>query len=268
MLTIGQLAKRIGLRPSALRYYEDEGLLTPDGRSESGYRLYSPKAEQRLRLIQRAQRLGFALADIRTLLDAWETGNLSNADLITTAEQRHLALERQLTELLILKHELELFLQDLHHRHDGDAAADFAQMVQRVCANPLTQPPAQTLLDWLAQTSACVLAGDAAQMVLSRLQGQHVHVWQEEDAYHVLVVSKDTAVAAALQQLAQLEADCQVHQHPAPELTYDEEGYHLVARGDNAFIFARLFLALEREEGGEKREEGRGTMPDFRRPLP
>ncbi|MCA9959684.1 MAG: MerR family transcriptional regulator, partial [Anaerolineales bacterium] len=219
------MAKQVGLRPSALRYYEDEGLLTPNGRSESGYRLYHPEAEQRLRLIQRAQRLGFALTDIRTLLDAWETGNLSNADLVATAEQRHLALERQLTELLILKHELELFLQDLYHRHDDGAAADFAQMVQRVCANPLTQPPAQTLLDWLAQTTACGLTSDTAQAMLLQLRGQHVHVWQEEDAYHVLVVSEDTAVANALQQLAQLEANCQIHRHPIPELTYDDEGY-------------------------------------------
>lgn len=248
MLTIGQLAKQVGLRPSALRYYEDEGLLTPDDRSESGYRLYGAGAEQRLHLIQRAQRLGFALADIRTLLDAWETGNLSNGDLIAAAEQRHLTLERQLTELLILKHELELFLQDLYYRHgESDATADFAQMVQRVCANPLTQPPAQTLLDWLAQYTGCVLTGDAAQVIQAQLRGQHVHVWQEDDAYHVLVVSEDTAVATALEHLAQLEANCQVHQHTAPELTYDHEGYHLVARGDNAFVFARLFLSLEGE---------------------
>ncbi|MCA9935064.1 MAG: MerR family transcriptional regulator [Ardenticatenaceae bacterium] len=246
MLTIGELAKRVGMRSSALRYYEQEGLLTPDGRSPSGYRLYNPTAEQRLRLIHRAQRLGFSLADIRTLLHAWDTGHLSSADLIRTAEDRHLALERQLTELLILKHELELFLQDLHHQHErpGDDAL-FASLLERVCANPLSQPPAQTMLDWLARYTGCVLTSDAAGTLLQQLAGQHVHIWQEDDAYHILVVSGDTAVATALQKLAQLEANCQVHQTLTPEFLYDDEGYHLIARGENAFIFARLFLALE-----------------------
>ncbi|MCA9969432.1 MAG: MerR family transcriptional regulator [Anaerolineales bacterium] len=257
MLTIGQLANEVGLRPSALRYYEAEGLLAPDARSEAGYRLYGPAAAQRLRLIQRAQRLGFALADIRTLLDALDAGNLSSAGLIALAEQRHLALERQLTDLLILKHELDLFLQDLSRQHDAGGAPDFAALLARVCANPLPQPPAQTLLGWLAQYTGCILAGAAAQGVLARLRGQHVHVWQEEEAYHVLFVGADTAVAEALTALTQLEARCEVHQHPAPELTYDDAGFHLVVRGENAFIFVRLFLALEQEAGERVSSGGR-----------
>lgn len=68
LLTIGQLARRAGLRPSALHFDEAEGLLAPSAHSGAGYRLYSPAAEETLRFIQRAQRLGFALADIRALL--------------------------------------------------------------------------------------------------------------------------------------------------------------------------------------------------------
>ena len=63
-LTIGQLAKRVGLRTSALRYYEEQGLLLPDGRSEAGYRFFKPEAEQILRFIQRAQHLGFSLFSV------------------------------------------------------------------------------------------------------------------------------------------------------------------------------------------------------------
>ncbi|MCA9931608.1 MAG: MerR family DNA-binding transcriptional regulator, partial [Anaerolineales bacterium] len=44
MLTIGQLAKRVGMRTSTLRFYEAEGLLLPNGRSESGYRQYTETA--------------------------------------------------------------------------------------------------------------------------------------------------------------------------------------------------------------------------------
>lgn len=250
MLTIGQLAKQVGLRASALRYYEDEGLLAPDARSEAGYRLYRPEAAQRLHLIQRAQRLGFSLADIRTLLDAWDTGNLSDEALLATAEARYLALEEQITELLILQHELERFLEDLRLRQqeaDTAVAAAFDELVTRVCANPLTQPGSRSMLNWLMEQANCQLTSAVGQRILERLRGQHVHVWQDDDTYQVLVVSEDTAVVQALQELANLEANCQAHPHTTHELAYNHEGYLFTARGPNAFIFARLFLALEQE---------------------
>lgn len=266
MLTIGELAKRVGLRTSALRYYEKEGLLSPDTRSDAGYRLYGETAVTRLQLIQRAQRLGFSLADIRTLLRGWDAGDLDDATLLHTAEQRYLTLARQITELMVQQHELELFLQDLRQRQaqdDGGAARSaFDDLLARVCANPLPHPPANTLLSWLVQYTNCVLNTRAGRNILDRLRGQHVHVWQEsDDAYHILVVSEETAVRQALYDLAQLESNCQVHDHPAPELIYDDEGYRLVVRGENAFIFVRLFLALEQEGvegqgGGGAKEQG------------
>ena len=249
MLTIGQLAGRVGVRTSTLRYYEEEQLLAPASRSEAGYRLYNAEAEQKLRFIQRAQRLGFSLADIRTLLRGWETGNLSDEAIIETAKERYHALEKQVTELLVLQHELELFLQDLSNRGQQRAAADssFEQLLARICANPVAQPPAKTMLDWLTQYTGCVLASQAGQTILDKLRGQHVHLWQEDSAYHLLIVSDDPAVAKALEELAMLEANCQTHTHPTPELVYNDEGYLFIARGENAFVFARLFLALEQD---------------------
>ena len=249
MLTIGQLADRVGVRTSTLRYYEQEKLLAPDDRSEAGYRLYEPEAEQKLRFIQRAQRLGFSLADIRTLLRGWETGNLSDQAIIATAKDRYHALEKQVTELLVLQHELELFLQDLSNRDEQPAGADssFDQLLARICANPVAQPPAKTMLDWLTQYTGCILTSQAGQAILDKLRGQHVHIWQEDSAYHILVVSQDAAVAQALEDLAMLEANCQTHSHPTPELIYNDEGYLFIARGENAFVFARLFLALEQD---------------------
>lgn len=246
MLTIGQLAKQAGIRTSALRYYEAEGLLVADGRSDSGYRLYKPEAVQRLHLIQRAQRLGFSLTDIRTLLDSYDQENLSNTALIETAESRYLALDKQVTELLTLQHELQLFLQDLYQHHN--ASPRFAEMLERVCANPVTQPAARGVLDWLMAYTGCVLSTEAGQAILERLRGQHVHIWQEKEVYFILVVSQETAVYQALHDLAQLEANCQTHSETIPELTYDDEGYLLRVSGPNAFIFARLFLALEQGE--------------------
>jgi len=247
LLTIGQLAKRIGVRPSTLRFYETEGLLRPSERSEAGYRLYDAEAEQALLLIQRTHRLGFSLADIRTLLEGWRSGDASNQAVIATAEGRFLALERQVTQLLVAQHELGLFLRDLRERASGTTAS-FDQLLDRVCANPLSLPAGETL-NWLLQTIGCRLQSAEGRAALQELRGQHIHLWQSGDDYHILVVSADPAVEAALRTLANLEADCQAHEHSeqAPELAHNEEGYLLVARGPNAFLFARLFLALEQE---------------------
>lgn len=250
-MTIGQLAKRVGLRTSALRYYEEQGLLEPTARTEAGYRLYGAEAEQTLRFIQRAQRLGFSLDDIRTLLRGWQLGDLSDETVIKTAESRYFTLERQVTQLLVLQHELGLFLSDLHRQArqaDGLPDSLFSRLIDHVCANPLNQA-AETMFDWLMERTGCVLATEEGQALLDTLRGQHVHIWQAGEAYHILVVSDDPTVGAALESLARLEAHCQAHTYPdlAPEFLPDDEGYLLIARGENGFIFARLFLALEGE---------------------
>jgi hypothetical protein len=86
-----------------------------------------------------------------------------------------------------------------------------------------------------------------AQSLLDRLRGQHIHIWQEGKTYHILVISHDPAVEGALQALARLEVNCQAH--TTPQLRQHPEGFLFSASGENAFIFARLFLALSQDEG-------------------
>jgi DNA-binding transcriptional MerR regulator len=70
---ISQLAERVGLRPTTLRFYEQAGLL-PARRSESGYRLYDDAALERLTFIGAAKTLGLPLEEIRDLLEVWAAG--------------------------------------------------------------------------------------------------------------------------------------------------------------------------------------------------
>src|SRR5215475_4057770 len=65
-LTISQVAQEIRLRPSAIRYYENIGLL-PKAERLSGQRRYDPRVLYRLAIIQRARQLGFTLSEIRHL---------------------------------------------------------------------------------------------------------------------------------------------------------------------------------------------------------
>ncbi|WP_422842989.1 MerR family transcriptional regulator [Acidovorax sp. M2(2025)] len=68
LLKVGDLARRTGLTVRTLHHYDEIGLLTPSGRSEAGYRLYSQADVQRLHGIQTMRQMGLALSDIGELL--------------------------------------------------------------------------------------------------------------------------------------------------------------------------------------------------------
>jgi DNA-binding transcriptional MerR regulator len=70
--TIRALAKKVGLSRSTLLYYDRMGLLSPSGRSEAGYRLYSEADVARLERLMLYRDAGLPLEKIRQLLDAGE----------------------------------------------------------------------------------------------------------------------------------------------------------------------------------------------------
>ena len=72
-LTIGQLAQRFGLNTSAIRYYEDNGVL-PEPARVSGQRRYGPDAIRRLEVLDVAKRAGFSLDEARFLLQSADAG--------------------------------------------------------------------------------------------------------------------------------------------------------------------------------------------------
>ncbi|MGI8937591.1 MAG: MerR family transcriptional regulator [Iamia sp.] len=69
--TIGQVAERTGFSASALRYYEDHGLLAPVDRTDAGYRRYDDSSVGRLQFIARAKELGCSLEEIADLAELW-----------------------------------------------------------------------------------------------------------------------------------------------------------------------------------------------------
>ncbi len=66
-MTIGEVARRAGIRPSALRYYESSGVV-PEPRRENGRRRYGPEILDLLAVVRVAQQAGFTISEIRTLL--------------------------------------------------------------------------------------------------------------------------------------------------------------------------------------------------------
>jgi MerR family redox-sensitive transcriptional activator SoxR len=72
-LNISEVAKRIGLRPSAIRYYEQIGILPPAQRV-SRQRCYDVTVLHRLTVIQRARQTGFTLTEIKLLFFGFRPG--------------------------------------------------------------------------------------------------------------------------------------------------------------------------------------------------
>jgi DNA-binding transcriptional MerR regulator len=67
--SIGQLARKVGVPTSTVRFYERVGLLKPDFRTGGNYRGYTAGTMDRLRFVRSAQATGLSLADIEALLE-------------------------------------------------------------------------------------------------------------------------------------------------------------------------------------------------------
>lgn len=100
---ISDLAREFGITARAIRFYEDEGLLSP-GRAGAGnrQRVYSLRDRTRLSLVLRGKRLGLTLAEIRELLDMYETPEDTAPQLrrfLAVLDERRATLARQLADL-------------------------------------------------------------------------------------------------------------------------------------------------------------------------
>src|SRR5262249_24008078 len=97
--SISEVARRMGLRPSAIRYYEQIGVLPPAHRV-GGKRRYDKHALERLAVIQRARKAGFSLDEIRQLFFGFEKAT-------RPGERWHKLAQRKLAELEALTKKIE-----------------------------------------------------------------------------------------------------------------------------------------------------------------
>ena len=107
LYTIGELAQEFSLSPRAIRFYEDQGLLSPERAGTQ--RVFTKRDRARLKLILRGKRLGFSLADIREFLDLYDADRSKRRQMAMTLQRtrsRIAALEQQLADITLTLAEL------------------------------------------------------------------------------------------------------------------------------------------------------------------
>ncbi|MCW7537249.1 MerR family DNA-binding transcriptional regulator [Aquabacterium sp. A7-Y] len=108
--TISDLAREFDLTTRAIRFYEDCGLLSPERRGPSGRnRVYTARDRTRLKLTLRGKRLGLSLAEIKELVDMYESPRDTMPQLkkfLTVLATHREQLEQQMADLQITLEEV------------------------------------------------------------------------------------------------------------------------------------------------------------------
>ncbi len=113
--TITELAREFDITARAIRFYEDQGLLSPSREGAGGRnRVYTPRDRTRLKLTLRGKRLGLSLAEIKSLVDMYETPKDSVAQMhrfLTVLAQHRETLEQQ-------REDIEMSLAEIQAQED------------------------------------------------------------------------------------------------------------------------------------------------------
>ncbi|MGH8241963.1 MAG: MerR family transcriptional regulator [Steroidobacteraceae bacterium] len=109
-LSIGQVAKRTGVAASALRYYEESGILPPPARA-SGRRHYDADAIRRIDVLRFAQQAGFTLDEIKTLFHGFGAETPLSARWQSLARAKLVELDLLAKRIRKMKRALELGLK-------------------------------------------------------------------------------------------------------------------------------------------------------------
>ncbi|MEP7285411.1 MAG: MerR family transcriptional regulator [Chloroflexota bacterium] len=140
-LTIGEVASRVGIRTSAIRFYERVGLL-PAPQRINGRRQYEAAVIQKIRGIQMAQKAGFTVGEIRTLFYEFPIDTPPSARWHTLSKQKLAEIEvlqnRVNTMRSLLEQTTECQCATLDDCMAGIETLEAAQQGQRLCDGSIT----------------------------------------------------------------------------------------------------------------------------------
>ena len=106
--SISDLARELDITTRAIRFYEEQGMLAPERRGQE--RVYSAKDKVTLKLILRGKRIGFSLAECKTLIELYDpkAGNQKQLNImLQMIADRRQQLEQQLLDIQQMQLELD-----------------------------------------------------------------------------------------------------------------------------------------------------------------
>lgn len=109
-LQIGELAKETDVAVSALRYYQEVGLLKPSYISETKYRYYQFSDIALAKFIKKSQKLGFSLDEIKQILNEHYKGRSPCPKVRSLAKEKIDRLHEQIEDLRKLEKELNNYI--------------------------------------------------------------------------------------------------------------------------------------------------------------
>ncbi len=134
------VAKRAGVNPQTLRYYERRGILPSPERSPAGYRNYPESTVSVLRFIKRAQEMGFSLADIDSLLHLADNRTDSCARARAVTADRLADLDRRIADLQRMRRRLAELAATCHGPDAGQLCRIMAQAIRDAADLPREGP--------------------------------------------------------------------------------------------------------------------------------
>ncbi len=108
----GELSRLAGVSVDTLRHYERLGILSKPPRTNGGYRDYPANSLERVRLVQRALKVGFSLSELATILRMRDGGQAPCQRVRAIAEQKLEEVKQQISDLLGMRDQLERILKD------------------------------------------------------------------------------------------------------------------------------------------------------------
>jgi len=127
--TISELAKEFGVTTRTIRFYEDQGLLSP--KRDGTTRVFSSRDRVRLKLALRGKRLGFSIAEIRELFELYDVSRDEKKQLeefLSRLDRRRAHLEQQREDIEVMLNEISFFANQCRRllkgkADDGDSKA-------------------------------------------------------------------------------------------------------------------------------------------------
>jgi MerR family copper efflux transcriptional regulator len=126
ILKIGDVSRLAGMPVKTIRFYCDQGVIHPNGRSEGRYRIFDESVIDELSLVQSLKMMEFPLVDIKLILEARRSGFCNCSFLKSTVQEKINAVDQKINDLRAMQQQLIALLSGW--RDCGGIKADAVSM--------------------------------------------------------------------------------------------------------------------------------------------